>query len=752
MRARTLAFLGAAVVGSLLRSVMASPGDGDAAGIARALGEAVGGEVRPDGFVWERSGGFIPDATWGRGVVFAARIDGPEGPQHDVFRSEVRLSREGRPLAVVAPTNLSRTPLADEETLIARGGKVAFASKQASTFSGVTVLDLAARCSGCGPLERASAALACRLASNLARDAEPRVLLAFEHAVERLELQWHEGALELRADDVPLRLELTPVRVVTTQEPPAPPHAWAVPASRPTVTTALLEPPDGDARQTDVSAPSPGPRIATLDDGGTWPPRGDGPSGEAWTARVAGIDASAPALVTRELTLPSQRRLQLAAIDTRQLELRASGGYARPTAVTGPSSRGAVEEEERSAVVARLDAHPAGQGDGFIDRGRVLVPLTTRPAVAIDDRGHVALGDWSPAGEPTRGMTVVQASTPLGPGPIAALCVTRARHLVYAWSDDVEVAELTATLEQLGCARSVLLEPGTSPLVTGDAAASAAPQADAFFYLVRRASTPRVGPALASLSLPTTSPSWLSPVHRTKIDRNHVMIELTSIDVERFEWRVVAGLTESRGRTFEGALPETEAARVALAIGLGVIEPGRRRGLALGGTVMTPFLADRAVAATHRRTGGARAPSLGGMPSLELGLSADGMMADADAVELVLLAEGGKRRSEARELGELRPRAVLCMPHSNLLLHAEAKLDSPELLVEAMLELGCRRVVSTDRGRQLRAALELRGVEGSPQVDPSEVALVGLTTNSLGQARWLEAAGEDAEDESKGRR
>ncbi len=73
LRARALwaAFFAlVALAAALLRP---SPPARTAEGVATMLGEAVGGEVRADDFVWEERGGFLRDAFLGRRVLFLAR-------------------------------------------------------------------------------------------------------------------------------------------------------------------------------------------------------------------------------------------------------------------------------------------------------------------------------------------------------------------------------------------------------------------------------------------------------------------------------------------------------------------------------------------------------------------------------------------------------------------------------------------------------------------------------------------------------
>lgn len=724
-----------------MRSVNSGAEPDGAEGVAHALGAAVSGEVRAEDFVWEPSRGWLVDALWGRGVVFVARVEGPEEPQDDVFRTEVRLSREGRVLSVAEPANLSLTPLANEASLLTSGTKIAFASKRGDQFTGITVVDAFAACADGGRIACGFAAVAGRLEPTLHRDGIARWAVGFRGAVKALELQWHGGGLEAKLDDSVMRLEFEPFSVRSSSSVETSPYGWSVPVRLPRLMDALAgvrERKVETAQSDSALLESTGTELAS--DRG-WPPRVDGAPGSGWTTRVEGVDPTAPAVVVRDLTLSDGGKATLAAIDTRQLELHANGGFRRPRPSTGPGASGAIPETLRSRVVARLDAHPGSDEGGFIERGRVLRPLGTWPSVWVDEHGDAAIGTWPEGAIAGEASSVVQTTGVKVRGPLAALCTTRDRQLYFAWSEDASVASLGETLDRVGCFKTLILEAGADPLVSGESLASSESSEDSFFFLVRRDLERALdeGHRLAPISLPSVDPAWLPAVRRSTLDSRSSEIVVTTIDVERFDWHLLSGVTEGRGRTFDAGLDDGEQARVALAIGLGTSAPGRRRGLALGGAVATPFTEDRGVLAARGASLPTLSRSLGTTPSLELGLSSSGMVATADAAELVLLAEGGRARSEALELGELRPRSALCMRTSSELLYAESKLDSPEALVEAMLALGCRRIVSTDRGRQGRAVIELRGVDESPRAHPNDVVLVGLTRPSLGRSRWWQS-------------
>src|SRR5690606_39022460 len=94
-----LRWIGAfAVVAIVLRVASLSPPEPTEAGVAEMLAEAIDGQVEPDAFVWEPSGGSIEDVVLGRHVLFL----GSTGDARDLYRARVRVSREGKPIAARA--------------------------------------------------------------------------------------------------------------------------------------------------------------------------------------------------------------------------------------------------------------------------------------------------------------------------------------------------------------------------------------------------------------------------------------------------------------------------------------------------------------------------------------------------------------------------------------------------------------------------------------------------------------------------
>ena len=107
-------------------------------GVAAALGDTVGGTVKPDDFLWEERGDFLHDAFVGRRVLFLASrtADGKDAPR-DLYRAKVRLTRAGRPIPIGQARNLTRTPLGDHRDPTGSGRRGAFTTSSIAGGRGV---------------------------------------------------------------------------------------------------------------------------------------------------------------------------------------------------------------------------------------------------------------------------------------------------------------------------------------------------------------------------------------------------------------------------------------------------------------------------------------------------------------------------------------------------------------------------------------------------------------------------------------
>ncbi|MBM4374443.1 MAG: hypothetical protein FJ095_05105 [Deltaproteobacteria bacterium] len=717
--------------------------DGDTTdGIALALGAAVDGTVDREAFVWEASQGFLHDAVRGRGVTFRAELTTGEAKQHDVFHARVRLGREGRALSVVEVRNLTETPDADEGELVGHAGVVGFLSWHEGRVTGLTAIALARWCDGASALDRILAATAERLSTHNGSP-WPTWRVTLPALASEAELQGFDGALEARTDAGTLRLELETGALAMSPTLVGRAEAGPIPVVVPSLGGALAsvgaaawrrlgmskEHPSTHAPEAAAAREPPSSSAAPGEAARVWPPALEGVGD--WRAVVDGASDGAPAaLLTAALQFANGTSVELAAIDTRALVVEPHAGWNSPRATTGPGGLGQVRSRSGGEVVARLEARPFGSG-GFVEDGRTLIPPIAAPALVVDREGMLGLGPWS-SRAPTTPFSLVQGALPPEErGRLGLLCRTASRHLVFAHGARLLPSELDALGRRAGCNEALFLAPSREPLLTGERATkTSGPLADEFFVLARRldaATSLGVDEPVEVRGIDRSSPA----VHRQRIERRDGVVELSAIDTTRFTWRLLPGADGQR-HTCERALDEGGDATVALRLGLGASEVSRPRGLALDGTVVTPFTADRAVLEVRRDD----TPKLGAQP-LGLALTVDGMTTDGDAGELVLLAEAGVVRREARELGANRRRAVVCMRGRGLLLHAAGVFDNSAPLVEEVLSRGCRRVASADRGRLASGALERSGVEESPRVRDSEAVLVGVPAPPRGLALTL---------------
>jgi len=83
----------------------------------------------------------LADYLVGRWALFLGS-ESPGAPR-DVYRARVRLTPEGRPLAVGTPYALTSTPLGDDHALVAHGHRAAFATLAYGQEQSISVLDLA---------------------------------------------------------------------------------------------------------------------------------------------------------------------------------------------------------------------------------------------------------------------------------------------------------------------------------------------------------------------------------------------------------------------------------------------------------------------------------------------------------------------------------------------------------------------------------------------------------------------------------
>ncbi len=404
-------------------------------GVAAALGDAAGGTVKPDDFLWEERGGFLHDAFVGRRVLFLASRteDGKDAPR-DLYRARVRLTRAGRPIAIGEPRNITRTPLGDDRELTGSGHRVAFTTVTGEGVQGVTLLDL----EGATSLQTTFGARVFRALDRLAITGSTsglaRTEIAFGQPPTEAKLEVGPTALvlSLGGEGIPAALDYATgalqigrggafdATVATVPEEPRSAGAvlgdlagttlGAAPAR---LVRALFEgAPHLPSRREEAAAPG-GLRIAAdYPSEGGWPPPPLAPpnarpfDGEGFWHVAAAMQGPAQQVAAPPLLEALVRPdpddpdalVRFVAIDTRRLDVRVVPGAALPAPQAGPHGSGKLPRgEEAKKVVAVFAAGPARAPRplGFFGEGRLFAPLVTgAPSLAVKQDGHAALGAW----------------------------------------------------------------------------------------------------------------------------------------------------------------------------------------------------------------------------------------------------------------------------------------------------------------------------------------------------------------------
>jgi hypothetical protein len=111
--------------------------------------------------------------------------------------------------------------------------------------------------------------------------------------------------------------------------------------------------------------------------------------------------------------------------------------------------------------------------------------------------------------------------------------------------------------------------------------------------------------------------------------------------------------------------------------------------------------------------------------------------AGVDASELPLTADEGKLRPEARDVGTMRLRAAACALDDGTFAVASTTFDSDEATTTALLELGCARVVTLDRGSHQAAFMHRAGAEAAPEARYEATVLFAVEAPLSGRAGAL---------------
>ena len=428
----------------------------DIVSLAGALGEAAGGGlVAPQEVRWEPSLGSATDATTGRWVLFLSQS--PADGTRDVWRARVRISPEGRPIAVTASYNLTATPLGDDHLLVVRDHYAAFATTAYGQVQSVTLLDLA----GEGDQNKAEKLTdeITSFVTNVQRTGTGVGIARFDVTLEQparaAGLTLGEDALLIDlADERTLRRASvdyahedlttrdTGMHIDAAMHLPKRPTLWAVDTVRAvpwigpgpiawledhvfglkddvkrfafslrgsTPEDQLAGPSAAPPTVLDTSEASleaahwPPPKIATM-----WktPEAGEGewvaPT-QTWIRKVPATEASSPSPFMETFVRPDEERpyskVRLVAMDMRQLDVDMEAGSEDPQPLTGPTGPGKLSRDPaifQKVVACFNGAFKTEHGHyGMMVHKRILLPPIPGAATVITTKDNrVGLGSW----------------------------------------------------------------------------------------------------------------------------------------------------------------------------------------------------------------------------------------------------------------------------------------------------------------------------------------------------------------------
>ena len=782
--------------------------------LVAALGEAAHVVIRPDDFVWERSGGVLSDFIEGRHILF---LGAPQaGAPRDVYRARVHLSPEGRPLQITNVVDYTKTRDTDEQGLVRDddGERVAFASYGYGQLQGITALDLRSAARAWKTTTRFEGFMAfvtnyqetgdgngiARVDVLLER-ATTSAVLSFEGPILVAKLAEAAGGVREARVDIDQAKVTPPVDGVTAdllvQIPKRPIH-WAVDSVRAIVgddAVAWAEAKVWELRDkyeqwryfagrsgtdahdevksdADLLVPhSIDPTQAGVD-GGYWPPQevptlfkepeeGEGewqPYQPSWLHR---IDGAPPAFYKTFIRPDAQRpysKIILVAMDTRQLDLGMEAGVEDPKPTVG-SFHGAGRMPRdpwiaSHAVAAWNGGFKTEHGHyGMMLRKHILLPpVPTAATAVVEDDGRFGMGAWGPTREiPADLLSYRQNMDPLIDDGIinprargnwgavlpgqpkltgqqterSGLCITRARHLLYVWGDDVGPEALGKAMQLAGCDFGMHLDMnpyhtgfvfmsfddkdyspkrGNSEVLTSSMAIANRRYIDYnpkdFFYATIRDPSPDLAGdaplgwiADAGVQPP---PTWLPAIWHTVVGGTPGKpggVSLALFEPGRTRWTLRAGQDEvapsAEGKPGKLAsdvpreMNGDDATRVIAAIGFGVADPRRPLGLLVQGV--------RAIAPVEEEA------SLYVRPdgALDIALPADPVPTAAlDLAQGAALIADGKAIDGARRRSGSFRRLAIGVTALGRIVVATADGNTDDGLVDALLRAGCVRAMA----------------------------------------------------------
>jgi hypothetical protein len=240
--------------------------------------------------------------------------------------------------------------------------------------------------------------------------------------------------------------------------------------------------------------------------------------------------------------------------------------------------------------------------------------------------------------------------------------------------------------------------------MTGDIARHLKGSAQDFFYLARRSAAP----LRSTFTFEPLSDPNLRLVARGRRTIAHIEVTALRFALDQFHASYARGSRDSKIPGGESALDD-EPLQFDFVLSSGHATRGSRPGLTLLGTPFIPQKLDYGTLVL---------PTKGVPELLEGKLASDGFEGSSLAQFPLLISEG-RPTSAARQIGETRSRAALCLV-GGFGLWVSAKSDSAVVLMQSLLDEGCSSAILLDRGSHEEATLVLREPKGSSVSLPRE--------------------------------
>ncbi len=490
---------------------------------------------------------------------------------------------------------------------------------------------------------------------------------------------------------------------------------------------------------------------AAGEDGGYWPPQpvpslykspeeGEGvwvPFERPWLRKIPGAPTPFYQTFVRPDVERPYSKIILVAMDTRQLDFDMEAGTEDPKPTVGAfHGTGRLPRDTnvaKHAVAAFNGGFKTEHGHyGMMLRKHILLPpIPTAASAVVMDDGRFGMGAWSPTKDVPDGIfSYRQNMDPLIDGGIinprhrnawgavlpgqpkmvgqqterSGLCITKAKHLLYVWGDDVGPEQLGKGMQLAGCDFGMHLDmnphhtgfvfmtfddaqykTGKSEVLTPLMAVSNrryidyAPK-DFFFALMRDPNPTFTTDGWAPDAGLQPQPTWLPAIFAGPARSDG--ITLTSFEPGRVRFRVRAGTEEKVEAGAPREIIGDDVKRVIAAVGLGLADPKAKLGLVLDGKASSPVQAGSA--------------SLFVRDDGIVGIALSGEIPPPGVIDLVqgtALIADGKLTSDDKRAGAF-VHVVIGITKEGRVMIARGAATSDEPLAQALLDAGCVRALA----------------------------------------------------------